>query len=127
FGLLTRRGGGSVPVFGLPGNPVSSLVSFELIARPALRKMAGHPESQWHRPTVLAVADAPLRRSRDGKVHYQRLVARFADDGRVHVNTVRAQGSHQLAASSQANALAVLADGDGIDIGQDVPVLLLVS
>lgn len=127
FGELRRADGGTVPVFGLPGNPVSSMVSFELLARPALRKMAGHPESQWHRPTVLAVADAPLRRSRDGKVHYQRLVARFADDGRVHVNTVRAQGSHQLAASSQANALAVLADGDGIDIGQDVPVLLLVS
>jgi len=127
FGELRRIDGDNVPVFGLPGNPVSSMVSFELLARPALRKMAGHPESQWFRPMVLAVADASLRRSRDGKVHYQRVVARFADDGRVHVNAVRAQGSHQLAASSQANALAVLVDGDGIDIGQDVPVLLLVS
>lgn len=127
FGELRRADDDTVPVFGLPGNPVSSMVSFELLARPALRKIAGHPESQWFRPTVLAVADAPLRRSRDGKVHYQRLVARFADDGRVHVDTVRAQGSHQLSASSRANALAILADGDGIDIGQDVPVLLLVS
>ncbi len=49
FGLL--RG---VPLFGLPGNPVSSHVSFELFARPALRKMSGHID--LHRPEVDAVA-----------------------------------------------------------------------
>ena len=47
-----------VPVFGLPGNPVSSLVSFEMFARPALRQMMGHAEP--FRPTVLAVADDGL-------------------------------------------------------------------
>ena len=50
FGLLAATDGRSVPVFGLPGNPVSSFVSFELLARPALRRMAGHPQPQ--RPEV---------------------------------------------------------------------------
>ncbi|MGA0878451.1 MAG: gephyrin-like molybdotransferase Glp [Ilumatobacteraceae bacterium] len=127
FGRLSRADGAMVPVFGLPGNPVSSMVSFELLARPALRKMAGHVESRWFRSLVTAIADSPLRRSEDGKVHYQRVVARFAADGRVHVDAVRAQGSHQLAASSGANALAVLADGGGVEAGQDVPVILLLS
>ena len=49
-----------VPVFGLPGNPVSSLVSFELLARPALRRMMGHPDP--FRPAIPAVADGGLRR-----------------------------------------------------------------
>ena len=47
------------PVFGLPGNPVSSMVSFELFARPALRRMMGHPEPDAR--VVDAVADEPLR------------------------------------------------------------------
>ena len=45
----------AVPVFGLPGNPVSSLVSFELFARPALRQMAGHPDDRIHRPRLAAM------------------------------------------------------------------------
>jgi molybdopterin molybdotransferase len=45
-------------VFGLPGNPVSSLVSFELFARPALRQMMGHPVVD--RPVVAASAAEPL-------------------------------------------------------------------
>jgi len=123
FGLLRRADGSAVPVFGLPGNPVSSLVSFETIARPALRRMAGHPEPQ--RQHVLAVADADLRRSLDGKTHLMRVFANFGDDGRVHVSPVGAQGSHQLAATSLANAIAVVPDGDGIAAGSPVRVVML--
>ena len=112
-----------VPVFGLPGNPVSSLVSFELFARPALRQMMGH--DQIVRPTVAAISDQPLRRRADGKTHYARVIARFADDGRVHVAPVAAQGSHQLVATSMANALAVLADCEGVEAGGEIPVMLL--
>jgi molybdopterin molybdotransferase len=112
-----------VPVFGLPGNPVSSLVSFELLARPALRRMMGHREP--FRPTIVAVADGGLRRRPDGKAHFVRVVATFADDGRLHVEPVTAQGSHQLAATALANALAVVADGDGIPEGGEVPTILL--
>lgn len=123
FGLLARSDGSSVPVFGLPGNPVSSLVSFEMVARPALRRMAGHVSP--HRPEVLAVADHPLRRSVDGKTHLMRVFAEFGADGRVHVTPVGAQGSHQLAATSLANAIAVVPDGPGVEAGSPVRAVLL--
>jgi molybdopterin molybdotransferase len=73
----------------------------------------------------MAVADGPLRRRPDGKVHYQRVQARFGDDGSVHVTSVGAQGSHQLAATASANALAVVPDGEGVPQGARVQVLLL--
>lgn len=123
FGLLDDGTGRRVPVFGLPGNPVSSLVSFELLARPALRQMAGVPNPA--RPWVDAVADDGLGRRPDGKVHYQRVVAAFGPDGRVHVRSVGAQGSHQLAATSLANAIAELPDGDGVAAGGTVRTMLL--
>jgi len=123
FGLLDDGTGRDVPVFGLPGNPVSSLVSYEMFARPALRRMAGH--RHLARPSVVAIADADLRRRADGKVHLMRVVAGFADDGRVHVSPVGAQGSHQLAATATANAIAVVDDGDGVAAGDEVAALLL--
>ncbi len=123
FGLLAASNDRHVPVFGLPGNPVSSLVSFELFARPALRQMQGHP--QISRPTLTAIADNGLPRRSDGKTHFVRVQARFDDDGRLHVQSVGAQGSHQLAATSLANALAVVPDGDGIEPGGAVAALVL--
>jgi molybdenum cofactor synthesis domain-containing protein len=113
----------ATPVFGLPGNPVSAMVSFELYARPALRKMAGH--ERLGRPQVLAVADEPLRRRPDGKLHLQRVVAAHGPDGRVHVRSAGGQGSHQLHAMALANALALLPDGDGAVVGGTVQVMLL--
>jgi molybdopterin molybdotransferase len=120
FGLLD-----GTPIFGLPGNPVSSLVSFEMFARPALRRMMGH--GRLSRPSVVAVADDGLVRRPDGKTHLMRVTASFADDGRCHVRPVRAQGSHQLAATATADAIAVVPDGDGVPAGADVAVLLLLS
>ena len=70
FGLL--RG---VPLFGLPGNPVSSHVSFELFARPALRRMTGHAE--LHRPEVDAVAAVAMPRRPDGRI-WSRQTSSFA-------------------------------------------------
>jgi molybdopterin biosynthesis enzyme len=123
FGLLEASDGRRVPVFGLPGNPVSSLVSFELLARPALRQMAGvlHPQ----RPTVEALAVDGLPRRPDGKIHYMRVTAEFGADGRVHVRSVGVQGSHQLAATSMANAIAEVPDGSGVEPGGAVRTLLL--
>jgi molybdopterin molybdotransferase len=112
-----------VPVFGLPGNPVSSMVSFELMARPALRRMMGH--TQLSRPSVVAIADHELRRHPDGKVHFMRVNGQFADDGRFHITPVNAQGSHQLAATASADAMAVVPDGNGVEVGGEVAVLLL--
>lgn len=118
FGLV-----GGKPVFGLPGNPVSSMVSFELFARPALRRMMGHPQPE--RPAVRGVADEDLRRRPDGKVHFVRVVAEAGADGRYHVRSSGGQASNLLRSMALANALAVVPDGDGVASGGDVDVLLL--
>jgi molybdenum cofactor synthesis domain-containing protein len=115
----------NVPIFGLPGNPVSSMVSFELFARPALRKMMGFPPDRWVRPPVRAVAEEPMRRHPDGKIHFNRVIAELHDDGRYHVRSAGGQGSHQLLAMANANALAVLPDAGPIGAGEAVEVLLL--
>ncbi|MEO6651575.1 MAG: gephyrin-like molybdotransferase Glp [Ilumatobacteraceae bacterium] len=112
-----------IPIFGLPGNPVSSLVSFEMLARPALRRMMGY--RRLARPSLIAIADDGLPRRPDGKVHLMRVLAEFGDDGRCHVTSARAQGSHQLAATALADAIAVVPDGDGIEPGTDVAIVML--
>jgi molybdopterin biosynthesis enzyme len=114
---------GSMPVFGLPGNPVSSLVSYELLARPALRQMTGHRPNDLDRPRLEAVAATPLSRRPDGKTHFARVVV-DVDAGRVVVRSAGAQGSHQLASMAASNGLAVLPDGDGVDTGDPVTVIV---
>jgi molybdopterin molybdotransferase len=111
------------PIFGLPGNPVSSIVSFEMLARPALRRMMGH--TRLARPSHVAITDDDLFRRPDGKVHLLRVLATFEDDGRCHIRTARAQGSHQLAATALANAIAVLPDGEGVPAGTEIAVVML--
>ena len=117
FGLVD-----GVPVFGLPGNPVSSMVSFELFARPALRAMAGR--SDLDRPRVRAIAEDDLRRRTDGKVHFVRVVVSTRDGG-TYASSAGGQGSHQLTAMAAATGLAVLPDGNGVAEGDEVEVLLL--
>ena len=82
------------PIFGLPGNPVSSIISFEMLARPALRRMMGHRRLAW--PITSAIGDDGVNRRPDGKVHLVRVAATFENDGRCHAASVGAQGSHQL-------------------------------
>jgi molybdenum cofactor synthesis domain-containing protein len=122
FGTLAA-GERTVPVLGLPGNPVSALVSFELLARPALRQMMGHRRPE--RPRIRAIADDGLRRRPDDKLHLVRVHARFGEDGRLHVRSTGPQGSHQLAATAAADALAFVPDGDGIAPGGEVDVMLI--
>jgi molybdenum cofactor synthesis domain-containing protein len=118
FGVVAGK-----PVFGLPGNPVSSMVSFELFARPALRRMGGHRE--LFRPQIEAVAEEALERRPDGKLHLARVTARRDERGRLLVRPVGGQGSHQLAAAAQADALALLPDGDGVAAGAPVRVMFV--
>jgi molybdopterin molybdotransferase len=126
FGVVRSDAAGrAVPVFGLPGNPVSSMVSFELLARPALRRMMGHPPARLDRLTVRAVADEPLHRHRDGKTHFARVAVAYGADGRFHVRSAGGQGSHQLTAMAGADGLAVLPDGDGVAAGGEVAVMLV--
>jgi molybdenum cofactor synthesis domain-containing protein len=118
FGLVDGK-----PVFGLPGNPVSSMVSFELFARPALRQMGGH--RRLHRLEVDAVADEDLRRRADGKLHLVRVSASYGADGRFHVRPTAGQGSHQLRSAAMANALALVPNGHGVEEGASVRTMLL--
>ncbi len=111
------------PIFGLPGNPVSSMVSFELFARPGIRKMMGHAEPVV--ATVAGVAGADMLRGPDGKTHFARVHATMRDDGRYEASFSGGQGSHQLSAMAAANALAVIPSGDGVHKGDPVDLLLL--
>ena len=126
FGTVPRPSGGErearIPVFGLPGNPVSSAVSFELFARPGLRTLAGHAELV--RQPIRAVAGEDLRRTWDGKTHFVRVAASI-EDGRYVVRSAGGQGSHHLAGLAAANGLAVLPDGDGVDAKGEVDLILL--
>jgi molybdenum cofactor synthesis domain-containing protein len=124
FGQLQASDGRVVPIFGLPGNPVSSMISYELLARPALRKMMGHTRDLL-RPTVRAVLDAPIKRKQDGKVHYVRVFGGFESDGRMHVRDTGPQGSHQLASTALANGLAYVPDSTGIESGAEVNVYVI--
>jgi molybdenum cofactor synthesis domain-containing protein len=120
FGLV-----GGKPVFGLPGNPVSSMVSFELFARPGLRRMMGYPAGQLDRPRIRAIADEPLRRHPDGKLHLTRVTATWEPDGRCHIRSSGGQASNLLRAMALADALAFVPDGSGVDAGCEADVWLL--
>ena len=117
FGVLD-----GTPVFGLPGNPVSSMVSLALLGVPGLRRLAGR--SDLDLPRVTAVAGPGLGRRPDGRTAYLRVSARWVD-GRLHAHPVTGQGSHQLASAADANALAELPDGPGVTEGDDVTIVLL--
>lgn len=124
FGVVaTRDGVRRVPVFGLPGNPVSSLVSYELFARPALRMMAGHADPL--REPVRGRALEDLERHPDGKVHLARVVVEHGADGVLEARSAGQQGSHQLGAMAAANALALLPDGNGARAGGELDLLVL--
>jgi molybdenum cofactor synthesis domain-containing protein len=121
FGLI-----GETPVFGLPGNPVSSMVSYEVLARPGLRRMAGRPEGDLHRQPVPAVVGAgSLRGGRDGRTTFARVQVDMGPDGRYRVRSAGGQGSHQLHAMALAGGLAVVPPGTEVAMGDVVPVLLL--
>ena len=112
------------PVFGLPGNPVSSMVSFELFARPGLRAMLGHSADRLHRPRVRATAEGALPRGADGKTHFARVGVRWVD-GQPLISSAGGQGSHQLSAMAAAEGLAVLPDGPGLSVGDHAELILL--
>jgi molybdopterin molybdotransferase len=120
FGTLSAT---RTPVFALPGNPVSALVSYELFVRPALRTMAGHLVVD--RPRLRARTTVDLPRQSDGKVHLVRVRARAGADGGVFIEPVGGQGAHMLNAMAGANAFAVLDDGHGVRTGESVDILLI--
>ncbi len=117
FGMIHGK-----PVFGLPGNPVSSMVSFEEFVRPALLKMMGH--HQILRPVREAILQESIQ-IEPGRRHYVRAVVSFAG-GRYRVTPTGAQGSDILNSMVRANALMIIPeDRELVRAGEKVNVQLL--
>jgi molybdopterin molybdotransferase len=118
FVFATR---GQVPIFGLPGNPVSAQVTFELFVRPALLTMQGAAAPL--RPVFAATLREPLK-NRSGRDNYLPVRAQWSENANGFVAfPVRTQGSGDVAAHARANALAIMeADRFEARAGERVPL-----
>jgi molybdopterin molybdotransferase len=120
FGAFTAPDGRKVPHLGLPGNPVSSMVSFELFGRPAVFTMLGR--SDWQRPVIRAITRDRVVNT-DARRFYARCIVTKGEDGRYYADLTGPQGSGILTSMSAANALTVIPEelpvaepGDEIDV-----------
>ena len=95
-----------VPYLGLPGNPVSAMVSFERFARAAILKMAGRTD--WERPLLNVTIQESL--SSDGRESYLRAVV-SKENGQYVATTTGDQGSHIMTSLVKANALIIVPEG----------------
>ncbi len=112
----------SIPQLGLPGNPVSSMVTFELFARPAILKMMG--KKNLTKPTVEAVIEKPIL-NKDGRRVYTRAVVEKRS-GQYFARLTGPQGSGILTSMSQANGLVIVPeDKAGVKAGEVVQVMML--
>ena len=112
-----------MPWIGLPGNPVSAMVTFELFARPVVRRMLGH--TRLFRRPLPAVLEEPV--SIGAKLmHFLRAITRVNDDGVLTVRLTGPQGSGILTSMSQANALLIVPeDRPRVEAGERLNVLPL--
>ena len=111
-------------VFGLPGNPVSSLVIFEVLVAPAIRRMQGlpRPEGRFLHATLEATVV-----QRTGRTAYLPGTLRFVE-GSARIRHIPTTGSADLPAYSRADALLILPAGrERVDAGERVEVLVLES
>jgi molybdopterin molybdotransferase len=109
-------------VFGLPGNPVSAMVSFELFVRPALLRLMGYRKTT--RPHYQAIIEEDVANA-DGRTYVVRVRA-WREDGMWHLSSTGAQGSGILRSMVGANGLAFVPGGvRGIKAGEQVEFLLL--
>lgn len=116
FGSIRGR-----PLFGLPGNPVSAMVTFELFVRPALRKMLGH--SVLDRPRLVARADQPI--ANPGARRGYLRVTLMPDGRRYSARLTGEQGSAILRSMVLADGFAVLAGDARVEKGEDVEIIVL--
>jgi molybdopterin molybdotransferase len=105
FGVIRRAGLPDLPVFGLPGNPVSAVVTFELLVRPALRRMLGR--TRVYAPTVQVRAAAAIE-SKPGMTHFLRATVARAADGVLEATLTGGQGSGILTSVARADVLVVV-------------------
>ncbi|MGH7317714.1 MAG: molybdopterin molybdotransferase MoeA, partial [Candidatus Rokuibacteriota bacterium] len=121
FATIPQDGKSALPVFALPGNPVSAMVTFELFVRPAILRMAGH--TRLHRPTITARALAPIS-NRDRRRGYLRVT--LTPDGESHgARLTGTQSSGVLRSMVAADGLAVVPGDTTIQLGDAVKVIVL--
>jgi molybdopterin molybdotransferase len=117
-----KSGDREVPHIGLPGNPVSSMLVFELFGRPALQRMMGLPITE--RPTVRAIMRDRIRMT-DERRFYARCVVTRENGGWV-ASLTGSQGSGVLTSMAKANGLAVIPEGSpDVPPGSEVEIILL--
>jgi len=122
FGIL--RGKKQVPLLGLPGNPVSAMISFDVFARPAILKMLGRKE--FARPTVRAVLQGDVKNNSQRR-NIIRVVVEKRDGGFIARST-GAQGSGILTSIARANGFLVLPEDVAlVRAGETVEVQMLHS
>ena len=121
FGVAERPSARPALVFGLPGNPVSAIVTFLLFVRPALAAMLGAPAPR-PRTTAILGADYPKR---PGRAHLIRCKLELRDDG-WHATPTGDQGSHVLTSMLGAEALAIAPTEAGdLSAGERLEIELL--
>ena len=126
FGVLRRQEEAPTLVFGLPGNPVSTLVCFELFVRPALAIAAGLPRDAWHRPRLTAVLTAAAKGNPGRPVYHPCMVERTAAG--LTAAALPWGGSADLLGLTRATGLLVLpADCGELAAGSEVEVIPLDS
>ena len=120
-----HNAGRKVPHIGLPGNPVSSMVTFELFGRAAVHKMLGKPD--WERPRVTAISKERIVNT-DARRVYARAIVTKESDGTYSASLTGPQGSGILTSMALANAFAIVPeDVPVIEPGDEVECLLLSS
>ncbi|HXU24894.1 MAG TPA: gephyrin-like molybdotransferase Glp [Tepidiformaceae bacterium] len=123
FGAFNAPGGRRVPHLGLPGNPVSSMVSFELFGRPAIFTMLGRDD--WQRPTMRAITRDRVVNT-DGRRFYARCIVTEGPDGKRYASLTGPQGSGILTSMSSANALTIIPeDQPSAEPGDEIDVMML--
>lgn len=109
------------PYFGLPGNPTSSLVSFLLFVRPAVRKAMGYPEDAWDLPRSVARIEHDLANHGDRRT-YLRARLRLDAAGQLIASTARGQGSHMTTSMLGANGFVIVEAETALAAGDAAPV-----
>jgi molybdopterin molybdotransferase len=118
FGMV-----GATPWIGLPGNPVSAMVTFELFVRPAIRRLLGH--SRLHRRPVTVTLEEPVTIGAK-LTHFYRAIVTPLADGTMSARLTGPQGSGILTSMSLANALIVVPeDRPRVEAGERITALLL--
>jgi molybdopterin molybdotransferase len=122
FGVFKRSDGKEIPHLGLPGNPVSSMITFEVFARPAIYKMMGR--NSLDKPNITAILEDTISNN-DGR----RIFARVTVDkknGNYYARATGPQGSGILTSMSKADGLAIIPENAGeVKSGTPVEVIML--